>query len=100
MHFIYSSACLSNTGLVDRNRGSAYLILVIFFFFWLFVKLTKVVCIDIALCVMVHDVEISPSLTPNNRWNSQSFEMNDAWKTVNHSIPGITHISDKVFRCS
>ena len=23
-------------------------------------KLTKVVCIDIVLCVMVHDVEISP----------------------------------------
>ena len=66
----------------------------------LFVKLTKVVCIDIALCVMVHDVEISPSFTTNNRCNSQSFEMNDAWKTVNHSIPGITHISDKIFRCS
>ena len=42
----------------------------------------KVVCIDIALSVMVHDVEISPSLTTNNRWNSQSFETNDAWKTV------------------
>ena len=26
-------------------------------------KLTEVVCIDIALCVMVHDVEFSPSLT-------------------------------------
>ena len=35
-------------------------------------------------------MEISPPLTTNNRWNSQSFEMNDAWKTVNHSIPGIT----------
>ena len=58
-------------------------------------ELTKVVCIDIALCVMVHDVEISPSLTTNN-----SFEKNDAWKTVNHSIPGITHISDKIFRSS
>ena len=63
-------------------------------------KLTKVVCIDIALCVMVHDVEISPSLTTNNRWNSQSSEMNDAWQTVNHSIPDITYISDKIFRCS
>ena len=56
--------------------------------------------IDIALCVTVHDVEISPPLTTNNRWNSQSFEMNDAWKTVNHSILGITNISDKIFRCS
>ena len=78
--------------------GPAYLIFSDFF--WLFVKLTKVVCIDIALCIMVHDVEISPSLTTNDRWNSQSFEMNDAWKKVNHSFPGITHISDKIFRFS
>ena len=63
-------------------------------------KLTEVVSIDNALCVMVHDVEISPSLITNNRWNSQSFEMNDAWKTVNHSIPDITHISGKISRCS
>ena len=63
-------------------------------------KLTKVVCIDIALCIMVHGVEILPVLIANNRWNTQSFEVNDAWKTVNHSIPGITHISDKIFRCS
>ena len=68
--------------------------------FWVYANFTQVVCIDIALCVMVHDVKISPSSTTNYRWNSQSFEMNDAWKTVNHSIPGITHISDKIFRCS
>ena len=98
MNLIFSSACMSNTGLEDWNRGAAYLIFSDLFFS--FVKLTKVVCIDIALCVMVHDVEISPLLTTSNRWNSQSFEMNDAWKTVNHSIPDITHISDKIFRCS
>ena len=100
---LYSSACLSNTGLEDRNRGCSifdFSDLFSFLFFWLFVRLTKVVCIDIALCVIVHDVEISPSLTTNNRWYSQSFEMNDAWKTVDHSIRGITHISDKIFRCS
>ena len=77
-----------------------HILFLVIFFFLLFVKLTKVVCIDIALCIKVHHVEISPSLITNNRRNSQSFEMNDAWKTVNHSITSITHISDKIFRCS
>ena len=58
---LYLFFCMSVEYRIGRHE---YLILrdpFFFFFFWAFVKLTKVVCIDIALCVMVHGVEISPS---------------------------------------